>query len=125
MNVRFLHSGDTGLVVEFGDRIDRDLSNRVLRLAHLIRGAEVPGVIETVPTFRSLLVLYEPLAVDTASLISKIEDLLDERQVQPASGKLWHIPACYEPQYAPDLPEVAARTGRTLDEIVKFHADTT
>lgn len=124
MNVRFLHSGDTALVVEFGDRVDPELSDRVLRLGASVLASNTPGVIETVPTFRSLMVLYDPLTTDSASLISKIAKLLDEggRQTRPA--KLWRIPACYELSHAPDLPEVAERTGQSAEEIVRLHADT-
>jgi inhibitor of KinA len=122
MNVRFLHSGDTALVVEFGDRVDRELSDRVLRLSALIQMSNTTGVIETVPTFRSLMVLYDPLAIDSANLVSKIEKLLDGTGRQTKPGKLWRIPACYEPAYAPDLPEVAQRTGHSAQEIVELHA---
>src|SRR5688572_12241367 len=61
MAVRFLPSGDTALVVEFGERIDRALNERVLRLNAAVRAACVPGIVETVPTFRSLMVHYDPL----------------------------------------------------------------
>jgi inhibitor of KinA len=122
MKVRFLHSGDTALVVEFGDRVERELSDRVLRLSALIRASNTTGVIETVPTFRSLMVLYEPLAIESANLVSKIEKLLDESGRQTKPGKLWRIPACYELRYAPDLPEVAQRTGHSAQEIVELHA---
>jgi allophanate hydrolase subunit 1 len=82
MNVRFLHSGDAALTVEFGDRVDRELSDRVLRLSALIRASKIPGITETVPTFRSLLVLYD-LSLDTSSLISRIEKLLDDGAANP------------------------------------------
>jgi len=125
MNVRFLHSGDTALTVEFGDRVDRELSNRVLRLSALIRASNTPGITETVPTFRSLLVLYDPLSIDASILISKIEKLLDDEHGEPTAGKLWQIPACYESSYAPDLEEVSARTGRSPEDIIRLHAETT
>ena len=125
MNVRFLHSGDAALTVEFGERVDRELSDRVLRLSALIRASKIPGITETVPTFRSLLVLYDPLSIDTSSLISRIEKLLDDGRGESTSGKLWQIPACYESSYAADLQEVAARTGRSPEEIVHLHSETT
>jgi inhibitor of KinA len=125
MNVRFLHSGDTALVAEFGDAIDRELSDRVLRLSAVIRASIIPGVIETVPTFRSLLVLYNPLAIDTSSLILKIEKLLNEDRGEATLAKLWQIPACYESTYAPDLPDVAARTGRSPEEIIHLYGENT
>jgi inhibitor of KinA len=124
MNVRFLHAGDTALVVEFGDRIDHVLSDRVLRLRASIRASRTPGIIETVPTFRSLLVLYDPLTIGTEHLITSIEALLDEGARQARSGKLWRLPACYDLSHAPDLPEVAERTGLSPEEIVRVHSET-
>ncbi len=59
--MRFLSAGDRALVVEFGDRIDRTLSAEVLRLDAAIRAEPPAGVVETVPTFRSLTVYYDPL----------------------------------------------------------------
>jgi inhibitor of KinA len=124
MNVRFLHSGDTGLVVEFGDRVDRHLSDQVLRLSALVKASNVPGIIETVPTFRSLLVLYDPLTLETDSLIKTIQTLLHQERGQARATRLWRIPACYDLSHAPDLPEVAERTGHSADEIVRTHAET-
>ena len=66
MDPRFLPAGDTALVVEFGDEIDRAMSERVLRLAEQVRNAAIAGVIETVPTFRSLMVHYDPLVTTRA-----------------------------------------------------------
>ena len=65
---RFLPAGDTALVVEFGDRVDQSLSGLVLALAHRLEEAAIPGVIETVPTFRSLMVHYDPLQLMQAEL---------------------------------------------------------
>ena len=124
MNVRFFPAGDAGLVVEFGDRIERELSERVLHLNALVREAKIPGVVETVPTYRSLVVLYDPMIIDNARLISATEELLgiDGRELKPA--KSWRIPACYEVEYALDLAEVAGRTGHSVEEIVQLHAST-
>ncbi len=122
MNVRFLAAGDTAVVVEFGDRIDRHLSERVLRLSSRMRAANLPGVVETVPTFRSLLVHYDPLATDSASLTAAIEKLLDSSRGEPQPVKLWRIPACYEASHAPDLAEVAQRTGLSEADVVRLHS---
>ena len=123
-NVRFLLSGDTALVVEFGDRADRALNDRVLRLSALLRSSNTRGVIETVPTYRSVMVLYDPLITDSASLISAIENLLDERSAATRQAKLWRIPACYAASHAPDLEEVAQRAGFSAEEVIRIHTAT-
>src|SRR4051812_20992542 len=122
-DVRFLNSGDTALVVEFGDRVDRELSNRVLALSERMRATEVHGVTETVPTYRSLLVHYDPLATDSARLEGTITTLLSEANAGRARARLWHIPACFSEQYAPDLEEVAQRTGVSAAEVVRLQLD--
>ena len=124
MTVRFLPSGDTAVVAEFGDRIDRALNQRVLRLNAAVRAARVPGVVETLPTFRSLLVHYDPLATRNVDVIAAIERLMALEETAAQSGTLWRIPACYEGTHAPDLEEVAQRAGLAVDEVIRLHSGT-
>lgn len=124
MDVRFLPAGDTALVVEFGDRVDRALSEQVLRLSARVRAAALPGVLETVPTYRSLLVHYDPRLTAGAKLQSTIAKLLKGNADDPAPARLWRIPACYAPGHAPDLAEVAERAGFSVDEVVRIHSGT-
>jgi len=71
---RVLNAGDTAIVVEFGESIDRRLSTWVLALARRLNEARLDGLVETVPTFRSLLVHYDPLILPTASLAGRIAE---------------------------------------------------
>ncbi len=122
MHVRFLVAGDTALAVEFGDRIDRELSERVLRLSAAVRASNTPGIVETVPTYRSLMVHYDPLATDSARIVAAVENLLDAAPEAAKETKLWRIPASYAAAHAPDLEAVAERTGLTPAEVVRLHA---
>ena len=121
---RFLPSGDTALVVEFGDRIDRGLSAAVIGLAERIRVADLGGVTETVPSFRSLLVHYDPLATSAERLTEEIAGLIEGQAAVPTSGRLWRIPVCHDGEFAPDLAEVAAHAGLTPDEAIALHGAT-
>jgi inhibitor of KinA len=120
--VRFLSAGDRALVVEFGETIDRTLSSAVLRLAGSLDAAAIPGIIETVPTFRSLMVHYDPLLTTRADLERRIAGLLDRIPEPCRTGRLWRIPFCAEGEYAPDLAEVARLAGLTTDEVVARHS---
>jgi KipI family sensor histidine kinase inhibitor len=123
-SARFLPSGDTAIVVEFGDRIDRELNARVLRLSQLVRAERVDGVVETLPTFRSLLVHYDPLLTDRARVVAALERLLERAGGGAGRSRAWRIPACYEDGHAPDLAEVAQRTGLAAEEVVRLHSGT-
>jgi KipI family sensor histidine kinase inhibitor len=120
--VRFLSAGDRALVVDFGDHIDRALSEEVLRLAASLRAVELLGVVETVPTFRSLMVHYDPLVTSRAELEGAIASLLDRPPEPRAAATLWRVPVCYENEFAPDLAEVARLTGLAPDEVVTLHS---
>lgn len=124
MTIRFLPAGDTGLVVEFGDRIDRALSARVLFLAERMRKARIEGISEVVPTFRSLMVIYDPLVTGRKIVEGEVRKLLDQKGTVREKIRLWHVPTCYDEACAPDLNEVAEKTGMTTAEVVKRHSTT-
>ncbi|HEY5597636.1 MAG TPA: carboxyltransferase domain-containing protein, partial [Kiloniellales bacterium] len=91
--LRFLPSGDTALTVELGDAIERGLSAAVVDLARRIDGAVLEGVVETVPTFRSILVHYDPLVTSAASLTARIDTLSEPGATGQADRRHWRIPA--------------------------------
>jgi inhibitor of KinA len=119
---RFLAAGDAALVVEFGDRVDRHLSALVLALATKVGDANVKGVIETVPTFRSLMVHYDPMQIGHAELQGRIEPLLAGLEASEIAGRRWRIPACYDETLGDDLLEVASRTGLSVRQVIEQHS---
>ncbi|HTZ03971.1 MAG TPA: 5-oxoprolinase subunit PxpB [Xanthobacteraceae bacterium] len=122
LDYRLLPAGDTALVVEFGDRIDRSLSAAVLALAQALDEERIAGVIETVPTFRSLMVHYEPLAVSFDTLAARIGERVGTLRARETAGRSWHLPVCYDRRFAIDLDEVARRTSLTAQQIVERHS---
>jgi inhibitor of KinA len=119
---RFLSGGDTALVVEFGDRVDQRLSGLVLALAHRLEDAAIPGVVEAVPTFRSLLVHHDPLQLKQAELKRRLAPLLAGLEAAESAGRHWRIPACYDPSLGLDLADVAGRTGLTVAQVAERHS---
>lgn len=122
---RLLSAGDTAIVVEFGDSIDRDLNAIVLALANRLDQFGIPGLIETVPTFRSLTVFYEPLVLSPAVLMKRIDALVQALVATEGAGRLWRLPVCYDAEMAPDLNDVASRTGLTPAQVVERHSGVT
>jgi inhibitor of KinA len=120
---RFLPSGDTALVVEFGDHMDRHLSALVLNLHRRLRSGDIPGIIETVPTFRSLLVHYDPLVVRARELEAQLVPLIDGLEAEAMVGYRWQFPTCYEGEdLAPDLADVARNASISTDDVIALHS---
>jgi len=119
--VRFLAAGDTALVVEFGDQVDRTISDRVIGLADAVATRAIPGVVELVPTFRSLMIHYDPLRISYADLEAAVAPLLDEIGAVRHHGRRFTLPVAYGGEFGPDLEEVAERTGIPPAEVIRLH----
>jgi inhibitor of KinA len=122
VDYRVLTAGDTAIVVEFGDSIDRGLNAIVLALARRLDESRIPGLNETIPTFRSLTVFYEPVVLSRAALECHIAGIVHELKTTQAGGRSWRLPVCYDSEMAPDLHDVAARTGLTPAQVVERHS---
>lgn len=120
--VKLLSHGDTALAVEFGERIDRAISERVLALHGRLQDALPPGVVELVPTFRSLMVHYDPLRTTRAALARQLERMLSAQDAGPPAARRWRIPVCYDPAFGLDLEEVSARTGLDPSAVIERHS---
>jgi len=122
---RILSSGDTALVVEFGDGIDRVTSERVLALFERLGRAALPGVVELMPTFRSLMVHYDPVRTSRRALEAVIAPFLDGLEGAAPAGHTVEIPVCYDPAFGLDLADVASATGLTPEAVVACHSGET
>jgi len=120
--VRFRPAGDTALVVEFGEAVDRQLNARVLALRERVAAARLPGVVELVPTFRSLTLHYDPLLTCAARLTRALRSLLSRGGGARQMARHWRVPVCYQGAHAPDLAEVAERSGLAPEAVVSLHA---
>jgi KipI family sensor histidine kinase inhibitor len=119
---RVLASGDTVLVLEFGDRIDWRISQRVNAVDQALRRAPPAGVVETVPTFRSLAVHYDPDQIGFEALADHLRAMAEDADESTAQTRLWRIPACYDAEFGPDLAEVGERAGMTPEQVIECHA---
>jgi KipI family sensor histidine kinase inhibitor len=118
---RILPSGDSAITVEFSRNIDDAANQRVLALDRTLAAEPVSGVTETVPTYRSLLVHYDPLQIGFDALREKLVTLA-QRPVPPAtSTRRWRIPVAYGGEYGIDLEDVAKTLNTTPDDIVARH----
>jgi inhibitor of KinA len=126
---KILPAGDTALIVEFGEGIDRRLSRLVLALDRRLNEAKIKGsidgVVETVPTFRSLMVYYDPLVLTADALKARIDELMKGLRLTEQAGRVWRLPVCYHEQLAPDLAEVATRTNLSPAQVVERHSAVT
>ena len=121
-SVRFLDAGDSAVVVEFGDSIDAGISARVLALDAKLQAAQLAGVVETVPTYRSLMVQVEPLAFDRDGFEGWVMAALPSLDGATLQGRRWRVPVVYGGEFGIDLDDVAARHKLTPGQVIDRHA---
>lgn len=120
---KFLPCGDLAVSVELGDEISREVNARVRALERLIQEQRTPGIVETVPSFRALLIYYDPLVIGWEPLVEAVRSLIPLAASRPAPpGRRVEIPCRYGGEMGPDLAGVAERLGLTEDEVVRLHS---
>ncbi len=120
---RFRLSGDRALLVEYGDGIDPVINERVRAMTALLKKDLPKGVEAVVPAYRSLSIIYDPLATTPARLAEILHALeADSRAAEIAKAKVIPIPVCYGGEFGPDIGVVMEHTGLREDEIVAVHA---
>ena len=122
---RFLDAGEAALVVEFGDTVDPAINDRVLALDAALRADPPAGTREFVPTYRSLMIHYDPLQIDRDALVAIVRRTMTGIAAWRGEPATWTLPCCYDPELAEDLDEAAQILGLTRDEAVALHAKAT
>jgi inhibitor of KinA len=118
-----LTAGDRALVVEYGDAIDEPTNLRVRMVCAALSARRDPGILEIVPTYRSLMVHYDPLRLskaDVEAIVIEAEQHLADVVLPPP--RVVDIPTVYGGRYGPDLDAVADWAGLATDDVVAIHS---
>ncbi len=124
-NIRFLPCGESAVTVEFSREITEDTNRRIRFVASHLDEMQDLGIKETVPTFCSLTVYFDPLKLCAKALESIVLDVLKGyRDDGKSTKRVFCIPVCYEGEYAPDMEDVCRLTGLSREEVIKLHCGT-
>ena len=123
---RILPAGDTALTVEFGDEIAPEIHDRVLAFASRVPALNIAGIIEVVPTYRSVTVYADSLQVDVSRLMDRLaSEARNLTAFESGQGRCVEIPVLYGGEFGPDLTAVAAFAGRPMEEVIALHTSVT
>jgi len=123
---RFLPAGDLGILVEFGDKIDPEINQKVSKVFITLEKIAIDGITEAVPTYRSILIFYDPSKTSFERLqneILNIEKRLGEVIIPPP--ETIEIPVVYGGEYGLDIDFVAQHNHLTSEEVINIHTSGT
>ncbi|WP_134702073.1 5-oxoprolinase subunit PxpB [Ammoniphilus sp. YIM 78166] len=116
--------GETAVRVVLGTGIDPDIHRKVKTLSEYLDRNPFPGMIEYIPSFSSVTVLYNPMesSFDTVSVFFReaSNQIQESTQYVP---KTVEIPVCYGGEFGPDLEFVAEQNGLSVEEVIKIHSE--
>ena len=116
-------AGDRGFLVEFGDGIDPGVNAKVRAMAGVLEKEKPEGILEVIPTYRSLLFIYDPERTDPDRLYLLVETLETSSSAMDADTfKTVEIPVCYGGDFGPDIGNVQKSSGLTQEQVVQVHA---
>jgi KipI family sensor histidine kinase inhibitor len=118
----FLSVGDSAISVQFGETVDSVTNRAVIALAADLSDTPIEGVLECVPTYRALLVTYDPLLIRGAALEAALLERLQHLQTAEETSRLWHVPVVYGGEAGLDLDALARDKQMTTDDLVQLHS---
>ena len=119
----FFPAGDLALVVELGDAISPEINRKVRSLTDALEEGSIPGVFDFLPTYRSVLVYYDPLKVTSGEVQDGIERLLESAEVTDTGMRhIVHIPTLYGGNMGPDIAFVAEHNSIDEQEVIRIHS---
>lgn len=121
-DVRYLVSGDCAVCVEFGNEISPEINEKIRAFKIAVEKEGIEGIVETVPTYRSLLVVYKPEVIRFKELTKKFDAILNSMSgIQIPPPTVIEIPVLYGGEMGPDLETVASHNGKTPEEVIRIH----
>jgi inhibitor of KinA len=117
--------GDCAVVVSFGDDISEAINLRVRAFSSELSEATLPALVEGVPAFTNVTILYDPLITDYEGFAAALESLIDRTPTEPTAveSRTVEIPVCYGGEFGPDLGFVAAHNDVSEDEVIAIHTE--
>lgn len=125
--------GDQALTIELGNTIEEPTNELVMHVFHQLQKNPIPFVSDIIPAYSSITVVYQTAAIRKAypgkPAFDRMKDELILRLQQTGDGDFRHrlieIPVCYDPEFGPDLADLAAHAGISVADVIRMHTATT
>jgi len=118
--------GDSGVVCDFGDEVNRSINTSVIKLFHHIKNevskGSLDGVLNYTPSYNKLIINFDLEKIN----LSKVEDFLKSVNFSKLNisqnSKKWIIPICYD--FEMDLTNISKALKIEKNEIINIHLNT-
>ena len=116
--------GDQAVSVMFEEKIDLKVNQKVQKLHRFLKEHKIQGIRESIPSYCSLLIFYDPLQISykkVTSIVKKVKD--DMHDIDHQNNRMIEIPVVYGGKYGEDLETVAVYAGMSQEEVIQIHTE--
>ena len=118
--------GDCGIVCDFGEEVNREINNNVIKLFHYIKeevskGA-LNGILNYTPSYNKLIISFDLNKISSTEIINFLESVNFSKLNFSQNNKKWIIPVCYDLEM--DLENMSKTLKISKDEIINIHLNT-
>ncbi|SCY93456.1 5-oxoprolinase subunit PxpB [Alkaliphilus peptidifermentans] len=125
--LKYVPSGDNGVLIVFGNEINVDINNKIRSFTHLLYMEQdyFSEITELIPAYTSVLLMYNPLKINYSTMINKLKELEKKSGgiILPPPDVV-HIPVVYGGDFGPDLKNVSDHCGLSIEEVITIHSTT-
>ena len=116
-------AGDSSILIEFGTTIAPEINGRITAIVGMIKGQQIEGIVDMIPSFCALLINYDPRVITYGQISERMEKLVNlEIEGEESVVTIYEIPVCYGGEYGPDLEHIATHAGLSTDEVIQIHS---
>lgn len=120
--IKYLPAGDKAVVMEFGNEISAEINTKIKNTVKTLEEAKIYGIEELLPTYRSILINYDPLKIQYIDLIRSLDEIKNKTvQNREEEIKVVELPVCYGGEFGPDIDYVAQHNNLTTQEVINIH----
>lgn len=123
--IKFLTAGDSAIVMEFGDTIEKEINAKIAAVVENLKKKNIDGILDILPTYRSILINYDPVKISYGEMVEILNGLSKSDKANESDEvRLIEIPTLYGKEYGPDIDFVAENANLSVDEVIKIHSGT-
>lgn len=116
--------GEDSILVEFAAVVSWEINGKVRRLLHALEKKGIDGYRMALPSYRSLMVYYDPWKISDDSMLSEIKLALTESEaMDEPEGRLFRLPTAYGGDYGPDVGRVAEFSDITAERVIELSSN--
>lgn len=134
--MRITVAGENSFILYFGDESNAEISTQVQLATLHIENTLGEFIIDLIPSYASLLVIYNADEIDHRQFRQKLRQQLKfisnpststnkkpTEESSRVSGKLVEFPVYYSHESGPDLESIASKANLTIEDVIQIHQE--